>query len=142
MQDLDSFISPTLGFEGDIPIPAIPVSAHDPGIKSSQGPSAGSGASASWTWACKRKAPIDPSYQKKAKKAPRKPLVGIMISDPKPKASASTPPSGTQTAFRSSDRKGSLIFNIFFYCLSINPQASMQSASRYPFGLTCKEPCT
>jgi hypothetical protein len=47
-----------------------------------------------------------------------------------------------ERASRSSDRKGTLIFNILFYCLSINPHASMQSASRYPFGLTCKEPST
>jgi hypothetical protein len=31
MQDLDSFISPIPGFEGDILIPTIPISAHSPG---------------------------------------------------------------------------------------------------------------
>jgi hypothetical protein len=39
---------------------------------------------------------IDPSYQRKDKKASRKPLGGIKISNPKPKAPASTPPSEIQ----------------------------------------------
>jgi hypothetical protein len=95
MQDLDSFTSPILGFKGDIPIPAIPVSARDPGVKSSQGPSTRSDAGASRTRANKWKAPIDPSHQKKAKKALEKPLCGIKISDLKPKAPALTPPLGT-----------------------------------------------
>jgi hypothetical protein len=93
MHDLDSFISPILGFEGDTPIPTIPISTCDPGVESSQDPSTGSGAGTSRTQASKRKAPIDSSYQKKA---PRKPLGGIKISDPKPKAPTLTPPSGTQ----------------------------------------------
>jgi hypothetical protein len=96
MQYLDSFVSPILGFEGDIPIFAIPVSACDPGVESSQGLSTRSGADASRTQASKWKVPNDPSYQKKAKKAPRKPLGGIKISHPKPKAPALTPPSGTR----------------------------------------------
>jgi hypothetical protein len=96
MNDLDNFISPIPRFEGDIPILAISISAHHPVAKSSQDPSTRFGADTSWTRASKRKAPIDPSFQKKAKKAPRKPLGGIKISDPKPKAPASTPPSGTQ----------------------------------------------
>jgi hypothetical protein len=41
MQDLDNFILPIPGFEGDIPI-----LAHDPGIESSKDPSIGSSASA------------------------------------------------------------------------------------------------
>jgi hypothetical protein len=49
---------------------------------------------------------------------------------------------GLRRASRSSDRKDTLIFNIFFYSLPINLQASMQSASKYPFGLTSKEPCS
>jgi hypothetical protein len=48
---------------------------------------------------------------------------------------------GLKRASRSSDRKGMLIFNTFIYGLPMNPQASMHSASRYPFSLTCKEPC-
>jgi hypothetical protein len=61
MQDLDSFISPVPGFEGDIPILAILISARDPGAESSEDPSAGSSASASRTWTYKKKVPIDPS---------------------------------------------------------------------------------
>jgi hypothetical protein len=79
MQDLDSFTSSIPGFESDILIPAILVSAREPGVESSQGPSIGSKAGPSRTRASKRKAPIHPSCQKKAKKAP-----------------TSTPPSGTQ----------------------------------------------
>jgi hypothetical protein len=96
MQDLDSFISPNPGIEGDIPIPATSISARDPGIESYQGPATKSGARASRSRASKRKAPIAPSYPKKDKKAPGKPSGGINISDPKPKDPASTPPSGTQ----------------------------------------------
>jgi hypothetical protein len=96
MQDLDSFISPIQGFKGDILIPTIPVSACDPGVEPSQGPSTGSGAGASRTWANKRKVPIDLSYHKKTKKALEKPLGGIKISDLKPKAPTLTPPSGTR----------------------------------------------
>jgi hypothetical protein len=92
---MDSFTVPIPRFEGDILIPAIPVSTHDPGVESFQCPSTGSGASASQTRTSKRKAPIDPSYQEKAKKAIGKPLGGIKFSDPKPKAPASTPKSGT-----------------------------------------------
>jgi hypothetical protein len=43
---------------------------------------------------------------------------------------------------RSSDQKGILILSTFFYCSSINPTSSMQSAPRYPFGLSCKEHST
>jgi hypothetical protein len=96
MQDLDSFTSPILGFESDILIPAIPVLARAPGVKNSQCPSTRSGAGTSRTQASKRKAPINPSYQKKAKKAPGKPLGEIKISELKPKAPALTPPSGTR----------------------------------------------
>jgi hypothetical protein len=94
MQDLDSFISPILGFEGDILIPAIPISARDPGAESSKDPSAGSSASASRTQACKRKVLIDPSLPKKARKTTGKPSGGIKITGTKPKAPASTSPLG------------------------------------------------
>jgi hypothetical protein len=96
MQDLDSFTSPIPGFEGDILIPAISVSARNPSVESSEGPSTRSSVGASWTQASKWKAPIDPSYQKKARKAPGKPLGGIKISDPKPKVATSTPLSCTR----------------------------------------------
>jgi hypothetical protein len=91
MQDLNSFTLPILGFEGDVSIPIIPVSTRDPGVESSHGPSTGSDAITSRTRASKRKAPIDPRHQKKAKKGPGKPLGRIKISNPKPKAPTSTP---------------------------------------------------
>jgi hypothetical protein len=69
MQDLDNFILPISGFEGDIPIPAILISACDPGAESSHDPSTGSGAGTARTRAGKQKAPIDPSFQKKDKKS-------------------------------------------------------------------------
>jgi hypothetical protein len=96
MQDLDCFISPIPGFEGDIPIPAILISASDPGTESSKDPSTGSSASASRTRACKRKVPIYPNPSKKAKKAAGKPLGEIKITAPKHKARTLTSPSGTQ----------------------------------------------
>jgi hypothetical protein len=53
MQDLDSFISPTPRFESDILIPAILISACDPGTESFKDPSTGSSARASRTRAYK-----------------------------------------------------------------------------------------
>jgi hypothetical protein len=93
MQDLDNFISPIPGFEGDIPIPAIPISASDPAAEPSENPCVGSSAKASRTRACKRKAPRDPSPLKMAKKTVGKPSGGIKITGTKQKAPASTPPS-------------------------------------------------
>jgi hypothetical protein len=95
MQNLDSFISPISGFEGDILVPAISILARDPGAESSEDPSARSSASALRTRAYKRKEPRALSHPKKAKKAPEKLLGGIKIFDPKPKDAALTPPSGT-----------------------------------------------
>jgi hypothetical protein len=43
---------------------------------------------------------------------------------------------------RSFDQKGILILSTFFYRLSVNLPSSMQSASRYPFSLSCKEHST
>jgi hypothetical protein len=96
MQDLDSFILLIPRFEGDILIPAIPILVRDPSIESSEDPSTGSSVGTSMTRASKRNVPINPSLQKKAKKASEKPLGGIKISSLKQKAPASTPPSGTQ----------------------------------------------
>jgi hypothetical protein len=59
MRELDNFISPIPGFEGDMPIPAIPITARDPGAGSSKDPSTGSSANASRTQAYKQKALID-----------------------------------------------------------------------------------
>jgi hypothetical protein len=96
MRDLDSFILSIPGFNSDIPIPAIPILAYDPCVDSSKDPSTGSSVSASQTWACKQKSPIDPNPPKKAEKIIGKPLGGIKITGPKQHAPASTPPSGTR----------------------------------------------
>jgi hypothetical protein len=56
MQALDNFISPIPGFDGDILILAIPVSARPPGDESTSDPSAGASASALKTQVGKRKA--------------------------------------------------------------------------------------
>jgi hypothetical protein len=45
MRDLDNFISPVPGFDSDIPIPAILVSARDPNAESSEEPPVGSNTS-------------------------------------------------------------------------------------------------
>jgi hypothetical protein len=96
MRDLDNFISPIPGFDSDILIPAIPVSARPPGGESIEDPSTGSSADAPKTQASKRKAPANLTPQKKAKKTIGKPSSGINIDNPTPKAPASTPPLGTQ----------------------------------------------
>jgi hypothetical protein len=61
MQALDSCISPILGFNGDIPILAIPVLAWPSGDKSTSDPSARTGASALKTQAGMRKATANPT---------------------------------------------------------------------------------
>jgi hypothetical protein len=96
MQDLDSFILPIPDFEGDIPILAIPISAHPPGGEAIDNPSTGSSADASKTQASKRKATANPTPQKKAKKATGKSSSRIKINELVPKASSSTPPLGPQ----------------------------------------------
>jgi hypothetical protein len=97
---LDIFISPILGFEGDIPIPAILISAQTPtgesGYDSSTGPRAGS----SRTWASKCKATATPPPLKKAKKVVEKMTGGVKINDPAPNlASTPTPPNGPRSKF-------------------------------------------
>jgi hypothetical protein len=94
MQALDSFISPIPGFEGDIPIPTIPVSAQPIGGKANSNPSAGASAGTSRTRPGKQKATANPTPQKKAKKAAGKSLGEIKINEHAPKSPASTPPSG------------------------------------------------
>jgi hypothetical protein len=76
------------GFDGDIPIHATLISAHDPGIESYEGPSAGSCANASRTRACKRTVQMDLGPLKKAKKTGGKPSGGIKITGSKQKAPA------------------------------------------------------
>jgi hypothetical protein len=60
MQALDNFISPVPGFDSDILIPAIPVSARPPGDESTSDPSARASASALKTRAGKQKASANP----------------------------------------------------------------------------------
>jgi hypothetical protein len=91
---LYSFISPIPGFNGDIPILAIPVSTKSPGDESVSNPSTGASAGVSKTQAGKRKATTNPT-QKKAKKATGKSFSGLKINEPAPRAPpAPTPPSG------------------------------------------------
>jgi hypothetical protein len=98
MHALDNFIFPIPGFEGDIPIPAIPVSARSPSDRLASDPSARASAGASKTHAGKQKATANPTPQKKAKKnATCKSVGGIKINEPASKASpAPTTPSGSQ----------------------------------------------
>jgi hypothetical protein len=94
MQALDNFISPIPSFEGDIPIPAIPVSARSPSDDYVSDPSAGASAGASKTRAGKQKATTKRTPKKTVKKATGKSSGGIKINKPTPKAvPAPTPPS-------------------------------------------------
>jgi hypothetical protein len=71
MQVFDNFISAIPGFEGDVPIPAIPVSTRSPSSESASDPSARTSVGAS--------------------------ISGIKINEPTPKASSAlTPLSGSQ----------------------------------------------
>jgi hypothetical protein len=95
---LDNFISPIPRFEGDILFLTISVSAWSPSGESASDPSDRSSVRVSKTRAGKRKAAINPTLEKKAKKAMSKPTSGIKINEPAPKASpALTFPSGPQT---------------------------------------------
>jgi hypothetical protein len=95
MQALDSVASTIPSFNGDNPIPTIPISAQVPSVEladdSSIGPSVGS----SKTRAGKLKAMATPPPLKKAKKVMGKKLGRININDPAPKPSSTlTPPKG------------------------------------------------
>jgi hypothetical protein len=94
MQVLDSFISPVLGFDGDIPIPAILVLDRPPGDESMSDPSVGASASTLKTRVGKRKAIANLSPPKKGRKTMGKSTGEIKINEPAPNAPASTPPSG------------------------------------------------
>jgi hypothetical protein len=61
IQALDSFISPIPGFEGDIPIPMIPVVARFPRGELASDPSASASAGASKTRVGKHKAMVNPT---------------------------------------------------------------------------------
>jgi hypothetical protein len=94
MQALDSIISPIPDFDGDIPTPAIPVSARPPGDESTSDPSNGANASALKTQAGKQKATANPTPPKKARKTTGKSTCWIKINEPTPNVPASTPPLG------------------------------------------------
>jgi hypothetical protein len=125
MQDLDSFISPIPEFEGDIPILAILILAHDPGAESSEDPSTGSNANASRTRAYKRNAPINPSPPKKAKKTTGKPLGGIRITGTKEKSHASSPPLEIQKGVPILRSKRYTYLKYSLLPFVVNPQTSM-----------------
>jgi hypothetical protein len=80
MHALDSFISPIPGFEGDNPIPSIPVSARSLSGESASDPSASASDGASKTRAGKRKVTVNLTSQKKAKIAMSKSASGIKIN--------------------------------------------------------------
>jgi hypothetical protein len=84
MQTLDSFISPILGFEGDIPILAIPVLTRSPSGESAIDPLAGASARALKTLTGKWKAAAYPIPQKKTRKATWKSSSAIKINEPAP----------------------------------------------------------
>jgi hypothetical protein len=69
MQGLDSFISPIPGFEGDIPIPAIPVLTQSPSSESASDLSAGASAGSSKTQTDKQKVAAYLTPQKKPKRS-------------------------------------------------------------------------
>jgi hypothetical protein len=138
MQDFDSFILPIPGFEGDIPIPTILISARDPGAESSEHPSIRPSASASRMRAYKRKMPIDLSPSKKAKKITGKPSCRIKITGTK-KAPASTPLLGIRKGIPILRSKRYTYFKYSLPLYVVNPQTSMQSAPRYSFDLSYKE---
>jgi hypothetical protein len=94
MQALDSFIFPVPSFDGDIPIPAIPISTWPPSDESTNDPSTGASGSTLKTRAGKRKVPANLTPPKKARKTIGKSAAGIKINEPAPNAPASTPPSG------------------------------------------------
>jgi hypothetical protein len=116
MQDLDNFISPIPGFEGDILISAIPISTRPPASKAIDDPSTGSSASASKTRASKQKATVNPTPQNKAKKATGKSSSQIKINEPIPKAFASNPPLGPQKGIAiHPSRRYSCLENIYLF---------------------------
>jgi hypothetical protein len=96
MQALDSFVSPIPGFEGDIPILTILVSAKPPNGEVDSDSSTGVSADTSRTRAGKRKATANPTPQTKANKAMWKSSGGIKINKLAPIAPTQTPPSGPQ----------------------------------------------
>jgi hypothetical protein len=81
LQALDNFIAPIPGFEGEMPILAVPILARTPSAESvittSKGPSAGS----LKTQAVKRKVASTLPPPKKIRKVIRKKVTGVKIND-------------------------------------------------------------
>jgi hypothetical protein len=94
MQTLDSFISPIHGFDDDILILAILISAWPPRDEPMSDPSAGASAGTSKIQVGKLKATANTTPQKKDKKAMGRFSSEIKINEPTRKAPALTPPSG------------------------------------------------
>jgi hypothetical protein len=87
MQALSTFISPIPEFEGDIPIPVIPVSVWSLSDESASDPIAGASVGAS-TRVGKHETPVILTPPKKARKTTGKSTSRIKINEPAPKASS------------------------------------------------------
>jgi hypothetical protein len=99
-QALDNFTTPIPGFEGDIPIPAILISARTPSIESAHNSSAGPSAGSSRTRAGKRKAKVTSPPPKTSQKVVNKKASGVKINDLAPNPSpAPTPLKTTRSRF-------------------------------------------
>jgi hypothetical protein len=99
-QALDSFISTIPSFEGDSPIPAIPISVRTPSAKSVGDSLTGPSAGPSKTQASKRKEVATPPPLKKPQMVMSKKALGIKNNDPAPKSSPTpTPPKCTWGRF-------------------------------------------
>jgi hypothetical protein len=94
MQALGKFISLIPSFDGDIPILVILILTGPPGDESRSDPSVGANASTLKTQVGKRKATVNLTPQKKAKKNTGRSAGRNKINEPALKTSASTPPSG------------------------------------------------
>jgi hypothetical protein len=92
MQALNSFISPIPGFDGDIPIPTIPILARPPGDEPTSDPVVGASANSLKTQVGKQKATTNPTHQNKARKTTGRSAARIKINESSPKTSASTSP--------------------------------------------------
>jgi hypothetical protein len=88
MQALNNFISDIPGFEGDIPIPTIPISTRAPSGESADDLFMSPGAGSSRTRAGKCKATSSLPPQKRARKVMGKAIGGIKIKEPAPNLSS------------------------------------------------------
>jgi hypothetical protein len=88
-------IAPIPGFEGDVPILAIPLPTRPSDSQTVDDSAVETSANRPKTRTGKHKAPVIPNPQKKAKKSMGKFSGGIKINEPAPEKPASTPPSGS-----------------------------------------------